>query len=125
MSSLAVPLPVVRDATGALNFYATEPHVFDAEAIRLAEAFATHAAVAVANAHLYDTTVALADQMKHAMMSRAIIEQAKGIVMRDRRCTAEEAFNALVEVSQESNIKLRDIAQMLVERAIGVAPPPG
>jgi GAF domain-containing protein len=117
-SSLSMPLPVIRDVTGALNFYAAESRAFDTEAVGLAETFATHAAVAVANAHLYDVTAALADQMRQAMTSRAVIEQAKGIVMRDRRCTADEAFDALVELSQESHIKLRDIAEMLVDRAI-------
>jgi AmiR/NasT family two-component response regulator len=54
--------------------------------------------------------------MQAAMDSRAVIEQAKGIVMAERRCTAEEAFGMLVKVSQDSNRKLRDVAAALVAR---------
>jgi GAF domain-containing protein len=115
LSSLSVPLPVQRDVTGALNFYATKARAFSDETIDLAQTFAGHAAVAAANAHLYETTAVLADQMKQAMATRAVIEQAKGIVMRDRSCSADEAFDALVRLSQESHLKLRDVAQRLVE----------
>jgi AmiR/NasT family two-component response regulator len=55
--------------------------------------------------------------MRAAMLSRAVIEQAKGIIMGDRRCTAEEAFRVLTEVSQHGNRKVRDVAAALVARA--------
>jgi GAF domain-containing protein len=114
-SSLSIPLPIQRQVTGALNFYGTGPDAFDEEMIDLAETFAGHAAVAVANAHLYESTAALARQMQEAMANRAVIEQAKGIMMRDRGCDADEAFNVLVSLSQESHMKLREVAQRLVD----------
>jgi AmiR/NasT family two-component response regulator len=49
------------------------------------------------------------------MQTRAVIEQAKGILMRDQRCTADEAFKALTRASNHSNRKLRDIAHSVVE----------
>jgi GAF domain-containing protein len=120
LSSLSVPLPVQRGVSGALNFYATEPDAFaDDDTVDLAQTFAAHAAVAVANAHLYETTAALAEQMRQAMATRAVIEQAKGIVMRDRGCSADAAFDALVRLSQETHIKLRDVAQRLVDDVAG------
>jgi GAF domain-containing protein len=115
-SSLSIPLPVQRQVTGALNFYAFEADAFDADSGALAASFASYAAVAVANAHLYESTSRLADQMVQAMESRAVIEQAKGILMRDRGCTSAEAFDALVELSQQSHRKLREIAQLLVDQ---------
>jgi GAF domain-containing protein len=122
-SSLSVPLPVQREMTGALNFYSTEANAFDDETVDLATTFAAHAAVAVANAHLYETTATLAEQMKQAMGTRAVIEQAKGIIMRDRSCGPDEAFDALVRLSQESHLKLRDVAQRLVDHVIGGGTP--
>jgi len=116
LSSLSTPLPIQRQVMGALNFYAPVPDAFSDETIELAEMFATHAAVAVANAHLYETTAALAEQMKQAMATRAVIEQAKGIIMRDRGCTADEAFDTLAQMSQQSHTKLRDVAQKLVDQ---------
>ena len=117
-SSLSVPLPVQRNVTGALNFYSTEIEAFTGSTADLAETFAGHAAVAVANAHLYETTAALAAQMKEAMATRAVIEQAKGIIMRDRGCSAAEAFDALVQLSQTAHLKLRDVAQRLVDQVV-------
>jgi AmiR/NasT family two-component response regulator len=53
------------------------------------------------------------------MESRAVIEQAKGIIMGERRCSADEAFRLLSKLSQDSNRKLRDVAAALVSRAPG------
>ncbi|MEV1154850.1 ANTAR domain-containing protein [Micromonospora chokoriensis] len=55
--------------------------------------------------------------MQTAMRSRAVIEQAKGIIMGERRCTADEAFAILAKASQDPNRKLRGVAATLVERA--------
>jgi AmiR/NasT family two-component response regulator len=73
--------------------------------------------VALANAHLYDTQATLAQQLQAAMESRAVIEQAKGIVMGSRRCTAAEAFSILSRISQDTNRKLREVAAELVASA--------
>jgi hypothetical protein len=54
-----------------------------------------------------------------AMRSRAVIEQAKGILMSQRRWDAAEAFNLLAAASQRSNRKLRDIAQAIVDGVSG------
>jgi GAF domain-containing protein len=121
-SSLSIGLPIQEAVVGALNIYGTKSDAFDDDAITLAQAFAGYAAVAMANAHLYDTTANLAHHMQAAMESRAVIEQAKGIVMRERRCTADEAFANLVKISQDTNRKLRDVATALVNRT---AQPPG
>jgi GAF domain-containing protein len=116
-SSLSIGLMLHEAVTGALNIYAGEPEAFDDDAIILAQTFAAYATVALANAHLYDTQATLAQQMQAAMESRAIIEQAKGIIMGDRRCTADEAFAVLTKLSQDTNRKLRDVAGLLVARA--------
>jgi GAF domain-containing protein len=121
LSSLSIGLPIQESVTGALNIYGVKPNAFDDDAATLAQTFAGYAAVALANAHLYDTTATLAAQMQSAMESRAVIEQAKGIIMGERRCTADEAFAILAKISQDSNRKLRDVAAQIVNR---VAQPP-
>ncbi|MEU1641429.1 GAF and ANTAR domain-containing protein [Micromonospora zamorensis] len=117
LSSLSIGFPIQETVLGALNIYGVKPGAFDDDAVTLAQTFAGYAAVALANAHLYDTTATLAAQMQSAMQSRAVIEQAKGIIMGERRCTPDEAFAVLAKVSQDSNRKLRDVAAALVERA--------
>jgi GAF domain-containing protein len=116
-SSLSVGLPVQETVTGALNMYSTKIDAFDDEAIVLAQTFSGYAAVALANAHLYDATATLAQHLQAAMEHRAVIEQAKGIIMADRRCSPDEAFAVLSKLSQDSNRKLRDVAVALVQKA--------
>ena len=116
-SSLSIGLPVHDTVTGALNLYARTPGAFDDDAITLAQRFGGYAAVALANAHLYDTQASLAQHMQAAMENRAVIEQAKGIIMGERRCSPDEAFAILTKVSQDSNRKVRDVAAALVGRA--------
>ncbi len=116
-SSLSIGLPVHEHVTGALNIYATVPNAFDDDAIVIAQTLAGFAAVGLANAYLYETQATLAGHMQKAMDNRAVIEQAKGIIMADRRCTAEQAFAILTKVSQDTNRKLRDVASTLVENA--------
>ncbi|MFE9192945.1 GAF and ANTAR domain-containing protein [Micromonospora sp. NPDC007208] len=116
-SSLSVGLPVHEHVTGALNIYATTPNAFDDDAIAIAQTFAGFAAVGLANAHLYETQATLAGHMQKAMESRAVIEQAKGIIMGERRCTPEQAFAILSKLSQDANRKVRDVASAIVENA--------
>jgi GAF domain-containing protein len=115
-SVLSVGLPIVESVSGAVNIYGRPPKAFDDDTVLLAQQFAGYATVALANAHLHDSTANLAHHMQAAMESRAVIEQAKGIIMGERRCGADEAFAILTKISQDSNLKLRDVAAALVAR---------
>jgi GAF domain-containing protein len=116
-SCMSIGLPLRECVSGAVNVYATKPHAFDDDAVLLAETFGGYAAVAMANAHLYNSAT-LADQAHAAMDSRAVIEQAKGIIMAERRCTADEAFAILAKVSEYSGRDLGDVAAVLVASAV-------
>jgi GAF domain-containing protein len=116
-SSMSIPVPVQREVSAALNVYAVEEQAFDDDAADLALTFAAYAGVALANMHLYEAQGQVAEQLQAAMQSRAVIEQAKGILMGERRCNADEAFNILVRLSQETNRKLREVAEALVTKA--------
>ncbi len=59
--------------------------------------------------------------LRRALMTRAVIEQAKGVLMATSGCSADEAFELLRRQSQHENRKLREIASELVERAAGGA----
>jgi len=115
-TTLSVGLPIPQRIIGALNIYGADGATFDGDAVRLAETFAGYAAVALANAALYQSTVDLAENLQRAMQSRAVIEQAKGILMGQNRCSADEAFAMLSLASQRSNRKLRDVAADIVAR---------
>jgi GAF domain-containing protein len=117
-SSLSIPVPLQPSVSAALNLYSTQERAFDDEAVDIAKAFASYAAVALANMQLYEAQGKVAEQLQAAMQSRAVIEQAKGIIMGERLCSAEDAFEILVDLSQRSNRKLRDVAQALVAQAV-------
>jgi GAF domain-containing protein len=116
-SSVSIGLPLRESVSGALNVYAREPHAFDDDAVILAETFAGYAAVAMANAHLYDGPATLAGHAQAAMDGRAVIERAKGIIMAERHCTAEEAFAVLTKLAEYSHRDLRDVAAVLADSA--------
>jgi hypothetical protein len=112
--TLAVGLPSLQGTTGAVNIYSRTSDPFSDQSLDTASTFAEYAAIALANAALYAGAVQEAAQLKEAMASRAVIEQAKGMIMRDEGCTADEAFDVLRGSSSRSHVKLRDVAQALV-----------
>jgi len=118
LSSLSMPVVVAAHGLGALNFYAGTPGFFDADARRLADLFAGQCAVA----SQYWTASNESMNLAAAMKSRAIIEQAKGVIMATTRCTADEAFDLLRVQSQQENRKLRDIADEIVNRQTRSSP---
>ena len=93
--SLSVGLPMAQRVVGGLNIYGSAELPFTGGAVELAKTFAGYAAVAVANAASYHNAAALAEQLQAAMQSRAVIEQAKGIIMAEQRCDADQAFKVL------------------------------
>ena len=116
LSSLSVPLTVEEDeqVTGALNIYAREPHAFDEESRSAATKFAPYAAVAAGNLYAYRSARDMADNLQVALETRAVIDQAKGILMERHRLTADQAFQLLAQASMHSNTKVRDVADHFV-----------
>ncbi len=113
VSSYSVPLKANAATVGALNLYALSKP-FGEEDQALAEAFASQAAVAVANATAYHQARQLAEHLEEALKSRDVIGQAKGIIMERERVTADQAFDMLRAVSQAKNVKLREVAERVV-----------
>jgi GAF domain-containing protein len=115
-SSLSVPLPYQGSSIGALNNYSSEPSAFATpESLRGGLEVAEVMAIAVANADAHWQLGEQARNMGLAMQSRAVIEQAKGVLMAQRHVDADQAFEILREASQRYNRKLRDIATGIVE----------
>jgi hypothetical protein len=78
---LAAPLMIHGEAIGALNLYSGKPSGFTALDDVLIALFTGQTSVAVANARVYGDAVRLTDQLREAISSRAVIEQAKGVLM--------------------------------------------
>jgi GAF domain-containing protein len=117
-SSVSIGLPLRESVSGALNVYARKPLAFDDDAVILAETFAGYATIAMANAHLYDGPATSVGHTQTATDRRAVIEQAKGIVMAERHCTADEASAILTKLAEYSHRALHDFAAALVASAV-------
>lgn len=120
-STLSLPMQSGGSAIGAMNLYAREQEAFSPEDEDVGTDLAAAAGSVLANVSAYWTAFDLGQQLDAAMKSRAVIEQAKGMLMaRSPQLGADEAFDMLRKASQRENVKLRDIAQRLVDRQ---APP--
>jgi len=116
LSSLSVPLSIDTDAqvSGALNIYARRPDAFDEQSRAVATRFAPYAAVAAGNLYAYRSARDVAENLQAALESRAVIDQAKGILMERYKLTADQSFQLLAQVSMNGNRKLRAVAEELV-----------
>jgi GAF domain-containing protein len=106
-SMMALPLFLRRETLGALNLYAAQPHAFAPDAQIVAELLAQHAAVALAGA-------TREHHLNAALVNRDVLGQAKGVLMQRDRLTAPQAFQLLVRASQDTNMKIADVARWLI-----------
>jgi hypothetical protein len=115
-SSLSLHVPTdAEEVAASLNLYAKRRLELRDQDIHHATRYAEQLAATLESVDAYKATAQLAHDMAEAMRSRAVIEQAKGILMADNRITADQAFQQLTQLSQHGNLKLRDIARRLVD----------
>jgi GAF domain-containing protein len=117
-SSVSLPLSSEGKVVGALNFYSRTPDSFTPEAVAVAELIAAHAGLAIQVATAFFGQRELGRQLREAMESRAVIEQAKGVLMAQHKVTADAAFDLLRVRSQRRNVKLRLVAQEVVDTGV-------
>jgi len=116
-SYLSCPLFIDDEFVGSLNLYSEQPHGFSDFDVALLKLYITAVSAAIANARRYAKARGLAENLGKALESRALIDQAIGIVMSRRGIGAEQAFDELSRESQNNNIKLRELAARIVENA--------
>jgi transcriptional regulator with GAF, ATPase, and Fis domain len=107
-SMLSFQLFVHANDLGSLNLLARRPNAFTDESERVGLLFATHAAIAVADAQDLN-------HVAKALASRDTISQAKGILMERYKITAPMAFALLAKTSQDTNTRLNDVAEILTQ----------
>lgn len=108
-SVLAVRLTTEDETIGALNLYSAAQHVYDEDAIDHATVFTAHAANALGSARLVSG-------LETAMLSRHQIGIAQGILMASYGLTLDQAFDVLRRYSSHRNTKLREVAELVVQR---------
>jgi GAF domain-containing protein len=123
-SSASFPLTVKGETLGALNFYATEPEAFSPGDLQRNEAFAGQVATTLMLVLQRADQVALEGQLRSALATREVVDQAIGILMGQQGLDAAAAFALLREASQARNRKLADIAADLIKTVTGSPPRP-
>jgi GAF domain-containing protein len=98
------------ETVGGLNLYATQSDEIDPEVVHIANLFASHAALALGKARIEEN-------LTQGMTSRQRVGVAIGILMERYELDEDRAFAYLARVSQTSNVKLRDIAEEVVDSA--------
>jgi len=120
-SVLSLPLLLPDQVVGAINVYAHDKDVFDEHAAQLGELFAKPAAVAVHNAQVLAQAQALSVQLQTALTTRAVIDQAIGVIRARTGRSAQDTFAQLRTISQAEHRKLVDVAQHVIDEAVGRA----
>ena len=113
-AAAGIPLHLRGDRIGALNLYRREPSSFDPEAVRLAQALADMAAVGILQERSLTRAEQRSAQLQHALDSRVVIEQAKGVVAERRGVSPVEAFAVLRAHARDRNRRLHDVCREIV-----------
>jgi hypothetical protein len=109
-------LPLLADAQhGALNLYARYPSAFGVVDRAKAAILVSMANLALRLAHSHEDEERRAANLHAALSSRETIGEALGILIERERITAQQAFDILRRASQHLNVKLREVAQNLVD----------
>jgi GAF domain-containing protein len=117
---LAVPLHVCEQPVGAVNVYSAEPREWPDEEVSAARVLADMAASYVVNASELAESRRTTEQLREALESRIVIEQAKGILANELGCTVDQAFVVLRNHARRNSAGLRSVAHAVVH--LGLRP---
>ena len=109
-SMVSVPMMVREKAVGVINSYTAVPHVFTSEEVKLLQAIANQAAIAIEHTTLVEKSF----EMQEALAVRKLMERAKGYLMRVKKLTEEEAFKLIQRQSMDLRKSMREIAEAIL-----------
>lgn len=114
-STCAFPLRLNEDRIGALELYWREPRAFADHEVRLGQALADIAAVGILRERAVFVAERRCEQLQHALNSRILIEQAKGMLAERHDIPPRVAFEQLRRYARTNNRRLRDVCRQIVD----------
>jgi hypothetical protein len=114
-----LPMRLRGTVIGALNLFGADPAEMQRVDIESAQALADVATIAILQQRKSHQTQALNEQLQHALNSRIVIEQAKGMVAERESLNMEEAFSALRNYARTHKMRLVDVARSVVDGSLG------
>ena len=106
---------VAGTAAVTLSLFGARPRVLDPEELPLAELLVAVGGTVIGNMSSYTDAERTALQLQEAAQSRALVDQAKGILMHALGCSADQAFDRMREISQQHNLKVTEVARRIIE----------
>ncbi len=116
----ATPMRLRGQVLGAMNLFSTTKGALNPEDIAVAQALADVATIGLLQERSIRESEVVAGQLQHALNSRILIEQAKGVLSENAGLTMSEAFTALRSYARDHNLTLRDVASGVVERSMDI-----
>jgi signal transduction protein with GAF and PtsI domain len=110
VSMLSVPMCVKDKVIGVINCYTSYPHKFNKSEVEVFTTVANQAAIAIENAGL----IMKAKMIEDELISRKLVERAKGILMKEQKLSEEEAFRRIQKKSMDLRKTMREIAEAII-----------
>lgn len=114
----ALPLRLRDRILGSLGLFGDKAGTLNAEDIRLGQALADVASIALIQDRVATDREAVVEQLQTALSSRVVIEQAKGVLAHHGRLSMPDAFAGLRRYSRDHNLRLADTAKAVVSRRL-------
>ncbi|MBI3610671.1 MAG: GAF and ANTAR domain-containing protein [Nitrospirae bacterium] len=109
-SLLSVPMMIKDRAVGVINSYTSHEHKFYDEEVKILQAVANQAAVAIENTKL----IRRSNEMQEALENRKVVERAKGILMREKKIAEDAAFRVIQRQSMNTRKSMKEIAEAII-----------
>lgn len=117
----AVPLSLRHESIGALVMFRTTTGRMDPTDLEIAQALADVASIGLVQARLLRETQIVAEQLEHALESRVVIEQAKGIIAEQGQVAVDVAFGMFRSYARSHQRSLTDVATDIVAGTLTAA----
>jgi len=121
---LVSPIPFGNDAVGVIAVFSAKPHAWTPEGELALIAFTDLAALLIATTLQSEHRGEVSAQLERALETRALVEQAKGILVQRDRVSARQAFERIRADARRSRRKVADVARDILHEAGALAPPP-
>ena len=109
-SLLSVPMLIRDKAVGVINSYTSVPHAFSTEEVKLMQAIANQAAIAIEHTTLLEKSF----EMQEALEVRKLVERAKGLLMQAKGIPEEQALRLIQRQSMDTRKSIREVSEAVI-----------
>ncbi len=117
----ALPLRLRHDVIGVMNIFGSNQRDLSTIEVDLAQALADIATIGILQERAISSSASIATQLRSALNSRLIVEQAKGVVTEARDVGADEAFAMLLRYARAKQLRLSVVASAVIDRTLSAS----